>query len=115
MTATVHPIGHPMDHPLAAPARAWFETLRDRLCAAFKAIEDELDAGPHAALPPGRFERTAWARPSGEGGDGGGGAAVPEGNEERAGAPARAGRAARLEAIGFEPTTPCLQSRCSPG
>ena len=62
----------PLEHPLAAPARAWFETLRDRLCAAFEAIEDELDAGPHAALPPGRFERTAWDRPS-ETGQGGGG------------------------------------------
>ena len=62
----------PMDHPLATPARAWFETLRDRLCAAFEAIEDEGDTGPHAGLPPGRFERTAWARPS-ETGQGGGG------------------------------------------
>jgi coproporphyrinogen III oxidase len=66
------PTIHPAGHPLAAPARAWFETLRDRLCAAFEAIEDEGDEGPHAALPPGRFERTAWARPA-EGGEGGGG------------------------------------------
>ena len=66
------PANDPAEHPLAAPARAWFETLRDRLCAAFEAIEDEQDAGPHAAPPPGRFERTAWARPS-ESGEGGGG------------------------------------------
>jgi coproporphyrinogen III oxidase len=63
----------PASHPLAAPARAWFEDLRDRLCAAFEAIEDELDAGPHAALPPGRFERTSWHRPDDEGRPGGGG------------------------------------------
>jgi len=54
--------------PLATRARAWFEELRDRLCAAFEAIEDDLGSGPHAALPPGRFERTAWQRPGGGGG-----------------------------------------------
>jgi coproporphyrinogen III oxidase len=54
-----------------ARAASWFETLRDRICAAFEAIEDE-----HAALtggvPPGRFERQAWRRPD-PSGDGGGG------------------------------------------
>ncbi|TQF78191.1 oxygen-dependent coproporphyrinogen oxidase [Elioraea sp. Yellowstone] len=49
-------------------ARTWFEALRDRLCAAFEAIEDALAAGPHADLPPGRFQRTAWDRPGGGGG-----------------------------------------------
>jgi coproporphyrinogen III oxidase len=49
-------------------ARAWFEELRDRICAAFEAIEDALAAGPHAHLPPGRFVRTAWDRPGGGGG-----------------------------------------------
>ncbi len=58
----------PSDHPLAAPARAWFEELRDRICATFEAIEDELASGPHTGLPPGRFERTAWTRPEGGGG-----------------------------------------------
>jgi coproporphyrinogen III oxidase len=53
---------------MAAPARAWFEQLRDRICAAFEACEDALEAGPHAALPPGRFERTAWSREGGGGG-----------------------------------------------
>jgi len=43
-------------------ARAWFEELRDRICAAFEAIE-----------PDGRFERTAWKRPSDDGSDAGGG------------------------------------------
>jgi coproporphyrinogen III oxidase len=58
----------PPDHPLTAPARAWFESLRDRLCAAFEAIEDELASGPHAEMPPGRFLRTHWDRPEGGGG-----------------------------------------------
>jgi coproporphyrinogen III oxidase len=53
---------------MAEPARAWFETLRDRICATFETIEDELAAGPHRDLPPGRFARTAWDRPEGGGG-----------------------------------------------
>lgn len=47
---------------LLDPARLWFEALRDRLCAAFEAIEDEYAAGG------GRFERTAWSRVGGGGG-----------------------------------------------
>ena len=50
-----------------ARAKAWFEELRDRLCAAFEAIEDEHD-GPGRDLLPGRFERKAWQRPGGGGG-----------------------------------------------
>ena len=30
-----------MSEERKAEARAWFETLRDRLCAAFEAIEDD--------------------------------------------------------------------------
>lgn len=48
-------------------AKTWFEELRDRLCAAFEAIEDEHD-GPGRDLAPGRFERKAWQRPGGGGG-----------------------------------------------
>ncbi len=45
-------------------AAAWFAELRDRLCAAFEAIEDAADG----AAPAGRFERTPWDRPGGGGG-----------------------------------------------
>jgi coproporphyrinogen III oxidase len=64
----------PPHHALRDDARTWFETLRDRLCAAFEAIEDEAGAlaqyGPGAA---GRFERTEWRRPTQDGTSGGGG------------------------------------------
>jgi coproporphyrinogen III oxidase len=50
-----------------AEAAAWFATLRDRICAAFEAIEDD-HAGPFSDRPPGRFERRAWDRPGGGGG-----------------------------------------------
>jgi coproporphyrinogen III oxidase len=48
--------------------RAWFESLRDRLCTEFEKIEAEL-TGTHADLPPGRFERKAWQRERGEAGE----------------------------------------------
>jgi len=54
-------------------AEAWFHALRDRICAAFEKLEDELAAGPHASLPPGRFERRAWERTDHTGAPGGGG------------------------------------------
>jgi coproporphyrinogen III oxidase len=49
-------------------AGAWFGELRDRICTAFEALEDELSGGPEAGRPPGRFERTAWDRAGGGGG-----------------------------------------------
>ncbi len=48
---------------LKSEAQAWFEGLRDRMCAAFEAIED---AG--ATEDGARFERQAWAREGGGGG-----------------------------------------------
>jgi coproporphyrinogen III oxidase len=55
-------------------ARLWFETLRDRLVAAFEAVEDALPAGaPLADRPAGRFVRTPWSRTDHRGAPGGGG------------------------------------------
>jgi coproporphyrinogen III oxidase len=64
-----------------ALAAAWFETLRDRICAAFEALEDAQDTGPFAGLPAGRFERKPTRRAGAAGEDGGGGvmAAMREG------------------------------------
>ncbi|MDE3116216.1 MAG: oxygen-dependent coproporphyrinogen oxidase [Pseudomonadota bacterium] len=56
-----------------ARACTWFEGLRDRICAAFEAIEDEAPDAVSGALPPGRFERKAWERPQEDGQDSGGG------------------------------------------
>ena len=53
-----------------ATAAAWFETLRDQICAAFEAIEDDL-TGTFADRPAGRFARTPWQRPSNNDDDGG--------------------------------------------
>ena len=51
------------------PARAWFERIRDEICAAFEALEAELPAGaPLGERAPARFERKAWSRPEGGGG-----------------------------------------------
>jgi coproporphyrinogen III oxidase len=46
-----------------ARARTWFETLRDDICRALEAIEDDLPAGaPHGDRAAGRFVRTPWSR-----------------------------------------------------
>ncbi|MBD3765400.1 MAG: oxygen-dependent coproporphyrinogen oxidase [Rhodobacterales bacterium] len=47
-----------------ARAAAWFRTLRDRIVAAFEALEDTTRADG----PPGRFEVTPTTRPDGGGG-----------------------------------------------
>lgn len=55
-----------------AQAADWFLSLRDQICARFEALEDAL-TGTHCDMPPGRFERKAWSRPSETGADAGGG------------------------------------------
>ncbi|MBI1245158.1 MAG: oxygen-dependent coproporphyrinogen oxidase [Alphaproteobacteria bacterium] len=54
-------------------AETWFASLRDRICAAFEKLEDQLESGPHAHLPAGRFERKPWERTNHDGAPGGGG------------------------------------------
>ena len=54
--------------------RAWFELLRDQICAALEAIEDAADGLPGCAgKPAGRFVRTPWTRAEPSGTEGGGG------------------------------------------
>jgi coproporphyrinogen III oxidase len=44
-------------------ARAWFERLRDDICGALEAVEDELPASaPYGDRAAGRFVRTPWSR-----------------------------------------------------
>ncbi len=52
-------------------AAAWFEELRDSICAEFEKIEDELigdNATRFAHMRPGRFKRSEWQREGGGGG-----------------------------------------------
>jgi len=57
-----------MSEALKERAVHWFTALRDRICAAFEAIEDEYAAARPAEGPAGRFERRAWPREGGGGG-----------------------------------------------
>jgi coproporphyrinogen III oxidase len=63
----------PAHTALKPAARAWFEHLRDQICTAFEALEDAQTGGPHAEAPAGRFQQTAWQRPTTDGTEGGGG------------------------------------------
>jgi coproporphyrinogen III oxidase len=57
-----------------ARARAWFEQLRDDICAAFETLEAALPAdAPLGTNAPGRFVRTPWDRADHSGAAGGGG------------------------------------------
>jgi len=49
-------------------AADWFRSLRDHICDAFEAIENDYAAAHPEAGAPGRFERRPWDRPEGGGG-----------------------------------------------
>src|SRR4051794_7048780 len=65
-----------MDSPVIderkARARAWFEALRDDICAAFERLEDDAPAALYPG-PAARFVRTPWQRTDHTGQPGGGG------------------------------------------
>jgi coproporphyrinogen III oxidase len=52
------PIAPPPHLGLKESAQAWFEELRDQLCAKFEAIDNALPSD----RPAGRFVRTRWPR-----------------------------------------------------
>jgi coproporphyrinogen III oxidase len=60
-------VAQPPHQALKTAARAWFESLRDRLCAEFEAIEQAHD-GKRSELPAGSVVRGAWERAGGGGG-----------------------------------------------
>jgi coproporphyrinogen III oxidase len=49
-------------------AEAWFRQLRDAICAAFEALEQEADSAVYGNNPA-MFARTPWQRPGGGGGE----------------------------------------------
>ena len=55
-----------------ARAKAWFESLRGEICAAFEALEDDAPAALYQDKPA-RFVRTPWQRTDHTGAPGGGG------------------------------------------
>ncbi len=58
----------PAVDPLQSRAEAWFTELRDRLTAAFEAVEDDAVTTPTGDRPARRFVRQPWSRPGGGGG-----------------------------------------------
>ena len=61
-----------MDENRKNRARAWFETLRDRIIADFEALEEAAPA-PHYPGEAGRFVKTPWQRAKGPNGEDQGG------------------------------------------
>jgi len=55
-----------LDHRIRV--ETWFGELRDRICEAFEAVEDEYARKCPAGQAAGRFERTKWDRQGGGGG-----------------------------------------------
>lgn len=67
-----------MSEERKARAKAWFEALRDQICAAFEGLEDEAPADLYPGAP-GRFVRTPWKRGDGSADQGGGVAGMMRG------------------------------------
>src|ERR1700733_14508867 len=55
-----------------ARAKAWFESLRNDICAAFERLEDEAPPALYSGAA-GQFVRTPWQRTDSTGQPGGGG------------------------------------------
>jgi coproporphyrinogen III oxidase len=72
--STTEPSPSPLPADGQDRARAWFEQLRDDICAAFERLEAGLPADvPMGDRPAGTFVRTPWQRTDHTGADGGGG------------------------------------------
>lgn len=61
-----------------ARAKAWFEALRDQICAEFERLEDEAPASLYPGAP-GRFEKKPWRRGDSSSDQGGGVAGLMRG------------------------------------
>ncbi|SFK03904.1 oxygen-dependent coproporphyrinogen oxidase [Methylocapsa palsarum] len=63
----------PLEHR-KKEARAWFETLQNKIIAAFQQFESESEGPfPEAEMAPGEFVQEPWKRTDHTGADGGGG------------------------------------------
>jgi len=67
-----------MEEERKARAKAWFEELRDLICAEFERLEDEAPANLYPG-EAGRFVRTPWRRGDGTSDQGGGVASMMRG------------------------------------
>jgi coproporphyrinogen III oxidase len=64
------PVGLPSDiNEKKDKARAWFENLRDVICATLETLEETVD-NPQNEGEPGKFKQTEWQRDEGKGGGG---------------------------------------------
>ena len=61
-------LSRPPHDRLKPSAQVWFESLRDRICAEFEAIEQA-----YSSAAPGTFRQEPWNRPTTDGSPGGGG------------------------------------------